>query len=206
MRRKVAIKNIIIFSLIFLVGIWLLLTLSSKHGESATVQNLSVPKFSKIDVDTSNADIEIKKGDSYRVIYNGKGSAIPNIKVERDTLRITSPHQSFIMGNIWDLFNRRKRVPLITIIVPTSNIIKDISIDSSNGNVTTKNVVIRQAEIDTSNGSVNISHSDAEGYDLSTSNGVVTFKGKKKGEEYSRNSNANNVLEIDTSNGNINVN
>ena len=110
------------------------------------------------------------------------------------------------MGNIWDLFNRRKRVPLITIIVPTSNIIKDISIDSSNGNVTTKNVVIRQAEIDTSNGSVNISHSDAEGYDLSTSNGVVTFKGKKKGEEYSRNSNANNVLEIDTSNGNINVN
>ena len=96
-------------------------------------------------------------------------------------------------------------MPLITIIVPTSNI-GDISINSSNGNVTAKNVVIRQGEIDTSNGSVNISHSDAEGYDLSTSNGVVTFEGKKKGEEYSRNSNANNVLEIDTSNGNINMN
>ena len=205
MRRKVAIKNIIIFSLIFLVGIWLLLTLSSKQGESATVKNLSVPKFSKIDVDTSNADIEIKKGDSYKVSYNGKENTIPDIKVKRDTLQITSPHHSFIMGNIWDLFNRRRRVPLITIIVPTSNI-GDISINSSNGNVTAKNVVIRQGEIDTSNGSVNISHSDAEGYDLSTSNGVVTFEGKKKGEEYSRNSNANNVLEIDTSNGNINMN
>lgn len=205
MRRKVAIKNIIIFSLIFLVGIWLLLTLSSKQGESATVKNLSVPKFSKIDVDTSNADIEIKKGDSYKVIYNGKENTIPDMKVKRDTLRITSPKLSISVGNIWDLFNRRKRVPLIAIIVPDSSI-KDISIDSSNGNVTAKNVVIRQGEIDTSNGSVNISHSDAEGYDLSTSNGTVTFEGKKKGEEYSRNSNANNVLEIDTSNGNINVN
>lgn len=91
MNRKVAIKNIIVFSLIFLVGIWLLLTLSSKRGESATVKNLSVPKFSKIDVDTSNADIEIKKGDSYKVIYNGKENTIPDIKVKRDTLQITSP-------------------------------------------------------------------------------------------------------------------
>ncbi|HBN37357.1 DUF4097 family beta strand repeat-containing protein [Lactobacillus intestinalis] len=205
MNRKVAIKNIIVFSLIFLVGIWLLLTLSSKRGESATVKNLSVPKFSKIDVDTSNADIEIKKGDSYKVIYNGKENTIPDIKVKRDTLQITSPHHSFIRGNIWDLFNRRRRVPLITIIVPTNNI-KDVSIDSSNGNVTAKDVIVKQGEIDTSNGSVNISHSDAEGYDLSTSNGVVTFKGKKKGEEYSKKSNTNSVVEIDTSNGNINVN
>ncbi len=96
-------------------------------------------------------------------------------------------------------------MPLITIIVPTNNI-KDVSIDSSNGNVTAKDVIVKQGEIDTSNGSVNISHSDAEGYDLSTSNGVVTFKGKKKGEEYSKKSNTNSVVEIDTSNGNINVN
>lgn len=77
MNRKVAIKNIIVFSLIFLVGIWLLLTLSSKRGESATVKNLSVPKFSKIDVDTSNADIEIKKGIVIKLFTMGKKIQFP---------------------------------------------------------------------------------------------------------------------------------
>ena len=45
-----------------------------------------------------------------------------------------------------------------------------------------------------------------QGYDLETSNGRITVNGQDEGDTYSKNDVGNNVLEIDTSNGNITVN
>ena len=61
-------------------------------------------------------------------------------------------------------------------------------------------------EIDTSNGTVKVGKTNAAGYDLSTSNGHITVEGKNKSDEFEKNTSAENVLSIDTSNGNIYVN
>ena len=41
---------------------------------------------------------------------------------------------------------------------------------------------------------------------MSTSNGHITVEGKNKSDEFEKNTSAENVLSIDTSNGNIYVN
>ena len=80
-------------------------------------------------------------------------------------------------------------------------------IDTSNGSINIKNLVRKKEfEIDTSNGTVKVGKTNAAGYDLSTSNGHITVEGKNKSDEFEKNTSAENVLSIDTSNGNIYVN
>ena len=121
------------------------------------------------------------------------------MKVESNTSSVN------INVNIFDLLKKNAVVPAITIEVPKKELDK-VTIDSSNGNVTVKDLALKQGKIDTSNGSVVVRNSVAQGYDLDTSNGRITVNGQDEGDTYSQNDVGDNVLEIDTSNGNITVN
>lgn len=121
------------------------------------------------------------------------------MKVESNTSSVN------INVNIFDLFKKNAVVPAITIEVPKKKLDK-VTIDSSNGNVTVKDLALKQGKIDTSNGSVVVRNSVVQGYDLDTSNGRITVNGQDEGDTYSQNDVGDNVLEIDTSNGNITVN
>jgi len=197
--KRVLKVSILVVILALVIGA----SLMFRKGNAGPIvqKELTHQQFNQIDVNVANANIKIQKGDSYRVIYNGREKMVPAVKVENSVLKVERNNGSVnINANIFDLF-----VPTITIEIPKKKLDK-VTIDSSNGNVTVRDVSLKRGQIDTSNGSVVVRNSVAQGYDLDTSNGRITVNGQDEGDTYSQNDVGDNVLEIDTSNGNITVN
>ena len=202
--KRVLKVSILVVILALVIGA----SLMFRKGNAGPIvqKELTHQQFNQIDVNVANANIKIQKGDSYRVTYNGREKLIPSTKIENQILKVESNTSSVnINVNIFDLFKKNAVVPAITIEVPKKELDK-VTIDSSNGNVTVKDLALKQGKIDTSNGSVVVRNSVAQGYDLDTSNGRITVNGQDEGDTYSQNDVGDNVLEIDTSNGNITVN
>lgn len=85
--------------------------------------------------------------------------------------------------------------------------VKTGNIDLSNGNIDIKDLKTKDGiSFDTSKGNIRVKSSNASGYDLDTSLGKVTISGKKQGNSFEKNSDSRNVLEADTSLGNVSVN
>lgn len=202
--KRVLKVSILVVILALVIGA----SLMFRKGNAGPIvqKELTHQQFNQIDVNVANANIKIQKGDSYRVIYNGREKMVPAVKVENSVLKVERNNGSVnINANIFDLFKKNSIVPTITIEIPKKKLDK-VTIDSSNGNVTVKDLALKRGQIDTSNGSVVVRNSVAQGYDLDTSNGRITVNGQDEGDTYSQNDIGDNVLEIDTSNGNITVN
>ena len=202
--KRVLKVSILVVILALVIGA----SLMFRKGNAGPIvqKELTHQQFNQIDVNVANANIKIRKSDRYRVTYNGREKLIPSTKIENQILKVESNTSSVnINVNIFDLFKKNAVVPAITIEVPKKELDK-VTIDSSNGNVTVRDVSLKRGQIDTSNGSVVVRNSVAQGYDLDTSNGRITVNGQDEGDTYSQNDVGDNVLEIDTSNGNITVN
>ena len=167
-------------------------------------KNFSVESFDQIKVDNSIDNIRLVTGDRYSVSYTGQEKLEPSVKVKNGILTIDSPERSITING--SIFNAKKLKQELIIEMPKQEL-KYLSIDTSNGSINIKNLVMKnEFEIDTSNGTVKVGKTNAAGYDLSTSNGHITVEGKNKSDEFEKNTSAENVLSIDTSNGNIYVN
>ena len=162
-------------------------------------------------------------GDRYSVSYTGQEKLEPSIKVKNGILTIDSPERSITING--SIFNAKKLKQELIIEMPKQEL-KYLSIDTSNGNISADHLEVQKGKIDTSNGSINIENlvmknefeidtsngtvkvgkTNVEEYDLSTSNGHITVEGENKSDEFEKNTDAENVLSIDTSNGNISVN
>lgn len=202
--KRVLKVSILVIILALVIGV----SLMFRKGNAGPIvqKELTHQQFNQIDVDVANANIEIKEGNDCRVIYNGREKMVPAVKVENSVLKVERNNGSVnINANIFDLFKKNSIVPTITIEVPKKKLNK-VTIDSSNGNVTVRDVSLKRGQIDTSNGSVVVRNSMTQGYDFETFNGRITVNGQDEGDTYSKNDVGNNVLEIDTSNGNITVN
>ena len=186
-------------------------------------KNFSVESFDQIKVDNSIDNIRLVTGDRYSVSYTGQEKLEPSVKGEKWYLTIDSPERSITI-NV-SIFNSKNLKQELIIEMPKQEL-KYLSIDTSNGNISADHLEVQKGKIDTSNGSINIKNlvmknefeidtsngtvkvgkTNAAGYDLSTSNGHITVEGKNKSDEFEKNTSAENVLSIDTSNGNIYVN
>ncbi len=186
-------------------------------------KNFSVESFDQIKVDNSIDNIRLVTGDRYSVSYTGQEKLESSVKVKNGILTIDSPERSITING--SIFNAKKLKQELIIEMPKQEL-KYLSIDTSNGNISADHLEIQKGKIDTSNGSINIKNlvmknefeidtsngtvkvgkTNAAGYDLSTSNGHITVEGKNKSDEFEKNTSAENVLSIDTSNGNIYVN
>lgn len=178
----------------------------NKAGSEQVIQKvLTNRKFNQVKVDTSNANIKVKRGSHYRVLFEGRQKLLPKVEVKNKRLIVEDKDGiKVVNGNLFDLFKKHSVVPQITIELPNEKL-KNIEIDNSNGSVTVQGVAVSQGEIDLSNGNIMVDHSTADGYDLDTSNGHVEINGSNKGDSYSKNDKARRVLSIDNSNGDITV-
>ncbi|NRN90175.1 DUF4097 family beta strand repeat-containing protein [Lactobacillus helveticus] len=178
----------------------------NKAGSEQVVQKvLTNRKFNQVKVDTSNANIKVKRGSHYRVLFEGRQKLLPKVKIKNKQLIVEDKDGiKVVNGNLFDLFKKHSVVPQITIELPDEKL-KNIGIDNSNGNVTVQGVAVSQGEIDLSNSNIMVDHSTADGYDLDTLNGHVEINGSDKGDSYSKNDKARRVLSIDNSNGDITV-
>lgn len=180
----------------------------------------SVSKFTKIDVDIPTGHVFLKVGNKYRINYSGIEKVAPEVKVENDKLRISS-QKNVVHVN---LFNFKQLNSKIVIEMPKEQL-ESLNIDNSNGNFEADYLAVKSGEIDLSNGNIDIQelqtqeginldtskgnikvlHTNASGYDLSTSLGKVVYKGEKYGTDFEQNSDTENVLQANTSLGNISI-
>lgn len=216
-------RKMLILIFIVVIAIGGVYFLYNSNDIKTVNKNFSVESFDQIKVDNSIDNIRLVTGDRYSVSYTGQEKLEPSVKVKNGILTIDSPERSITING--SIFNARKLKQELIIEIPKKEL-KYLSIDTSNGNISADNLEVQKGIIDTSNGNINIKNlitkkgfeidtsngtikvgkTNAEGYDLSTSNGHITVEGENKSDEFEKNTGAKNVLNVDTSNGNICVN
>lgn len=213
--------------MIFIIGLvvigLILLGLKFNESNSEVVdETYSIVKFNQVDIDDSINSVEFKRSDHYCVRYHGKKDWHPTVSVNHDILKVKSVNNIVINDAF---FNRKSNKQLLTIEMPEKELtslkidlsngsvaadtlkVKEGSIDTSNGSIRINNLItVAGFKVDTSNGQVKVNHSNAKGYNLSTSNGEVIYNGKTEVHSYMKNKDVANVLNVNTSNGNIAVN
>lgn len=196
-------RKMLILIFIVVIAIGGVYFLYNSNDIKTVNKNFSVESFNQIKVDNSIDNIRLVTGDRYSVSYTGQEKLEPSVKVKNGILTIDSPERSITING--SIFNAKKLKQELTIKMPKKEL-KYLSIDTSNGNISADNLEVQKGIIDTSNGTVKVGKTNVEGYDLSTSNGHITVEGENKSDEFEKNTDAKNVLSIDTSNGNISVN
>lgn len=209
---------------IFIIAILIIGTLIGgcmifdKVNNKALNKEYSVSKFTKINVDIPTGHVFLKVGNKYRVNFSGTEETTPEVKVENNELRISSQKRVLHIS----LFNLSQLNSKIVIEMPKEELenldmelangnfsadylaTKTGSIDLSNGNIDIKKLKTKDGiSFDTSKGNIKVGSNNVSGYDLNTSLGKVTISGKKQGNSFEKNSDSKNVLEADTSLGNI---
>lgn len=216
-------RKMLILIFIVVIAIGGVYFLYNSNDIKTVNKNFSVESFDQIKVDNSIDNIRLVTGDRYSVSYTGQEKLESSVKVKNGILTIDSPERSITING--SIFNVKKLKQELIIEMPKQEL-KYLSIDTSNGNISADHLEVQKGKIDTSNGSINIKNlvmknefeidtsngtvkvgkTNAAGYDLSTLNGHITVEGKNKSDEFEKNTSAENVLSIDTSNGNIYVN
>ena len=205
MKRGMKMLILTIVIMLVILGILKVQDMNKASSEQVVQKVLTNRKFNQVKVDTSNANIKVKQGNHYRVLFEGRHKLLPKVEVKNKQLIVEDKDGIKVVNrNLFDLFKKHSVVPQITIELPDEKL-KNIEIDDSNGSVTVQGIAVSQGEIDLSNGNIMVDHSTADGYDLDTSNGHVEINGSNKGDSYSKNDKAQRVLSIDNSNGDITV-
>lgn len=206
MKGKTKMWVLVIIVILVILGILKVQDMNKASSEQVVQATLTKREFNQVKIDTSNANIKIKQSKHYCVVFTGRQKLLPTAEVKNKQLLIEEKRGiQVINGNLFDLLKKHSVVPEIVIKLPEQEL-KKLEIDNSNGSVTVQDVAVSQSEIDLSNGNVTIDHSTATGYDLDTSNGHIEVNGSDKGDSYSKNDQAQKVLSIDNSNGDITVN
>lgn len=196
-------RKMLILIIVVLIAVGGVYFLYNSNDVNSINKNFSVESFNQIKVDNSIDNIRLVTGDRYSVSYTGQEKLEPSVKVKNGILTIDSPERSITING--SIFNAKKLKQELTIKMPKKEL-KYLSINTSNGNISADNLEVQKGIFDTSNGTVKVGKTNVEGYDLSTSNGHITVEGENKSDEFEKNTDAKNVLSIDTSNGNISVN
>lgn len=163
-------------------------------------------------------NIYVKVGNKLKVDYDGPKNNAPIVKIKNHYLEVSSPHHfslNFFSRNTYN----------VTITLP-QNELKNFSINSSNGNVKVEeihtdkgnivtsngNIIISKLisrfgfELSSSNGNITAEHVNFSGYNLSNSNGSNKFRGMHVPNSFAKITSKSNVLDINNSNGDIDIN
>lgn len=216
--RKVLII-IIVFFINTLVGCASIKTTNNNStGKGEMVKERMNKKFNQIEVKDISSNLVIRNSDEYKVYYQGNEKDKPDIRINDAKLQIKNRH-AFSFS-----FHPQKTS---TIIIELPNVeLSKIDINSSNGNVTVTKLSAKKGsivtangditidslktshgfELSSSNGNIEVSQNNASGYNFSVSNGEVKLSGRFKDNDLEVNTSSSNVLEIENSNGDIEVN
>lgn len=190
----------------------------NKVNNKVISKEYPLSNFDKVAVDIPTGHVFFKAGNRYHISYSGVEKVMPEVKVKNGELRISSPKR-VVNVNLLNQLNSK-----IVIELPKKEL-EEVNIDSLNGNFSADYLSTKTGEInlsngdidieelkvksgisfDTSKGNIKIENSNASGYDLNTSLGKVIVAGKRQGDSFEANLDTKNVLEADTSLGNISI-
>lgn len=162
-------------------------------------------------VDDRNMPVDIVgvSGNRTRINYKKSRDIKYNIKQTNNTLTLERKRS---IGFNFDFFNFGNSSPRVTIEVPKAKL-KDLQVETSNGKLSTENLVLDNLNLETSNSKMIINDVDANSVDAETSNGKVELSQLKFDDGSFETSNGKmdlsdlnfNEGEFQTSNGKINL-
>lgn len=134
---------------------------------------VEVDAFDAVSIEADDADVVIKRGDSFQVYYNLKRVYKPTIKVENHKLSICSRSSKKInivsldlfglsMGN-WKLGGVEEK---IVITVPQNTVMKDAVVKAGYGDIRIQQMQFHKLELDADSGAVDLSATELGNYKI----------------------------------------
>lgn len=183
-----------------------------------TYEKSDITGITDINVNVSNSRIELVQSDSkyFTININMKyWNSTPEVTIEDGKISINASHFSptFSVSTLMNLFDALENDNVITIGIPNDSKLSNITLETSNGNVTS-NVELETEtfDIDTKNGRIDVSNLTCTGEaKLETSNGKIDCEGVFSEDSEFKTSNGSVILsgtfkgDVDckTSNGSI---
>lgn len=181
------------------------------HNRMSNETFTTTKNVQRLVVDDRNMPIDVVgvSGNRTRINYKKSRDIKYNIKQTSNTLTLERKRS---IGFNFDFFNFGNSSPKVTIEVPKENL-KDLQVETSNGKISTKNLVLDNLDLESSNSKMTINDVDADTIDAETSNGKVELSRLTFDDGSFETSNSKMSLqdlnfkdgEFQTSNGKINL-
>ena len=146
------------------------------YTNSKLYEGVETPDSIKnIDIHIDVADINIKRGDSYKIEYHFRSYNTPIIKTENDTFIIdTSPSNEIIFNYNFD-FSTIKEDNYINITVPENADLSNTKLNVDVGNINIDSVNNSSLNIDLDTGKLNLANANIDDlvYDLNTGDTTI---------------------------------
>lgn len=133
----------------------------------------SLSDFKNIKIDADAYNVTIKKGDSFSVNYGAYENAMPEIKVEGDTLNILSKHEKIQLNLL--SFSDDIQVPYIIITVPETTDLSECTMKLNAGEINISNQNFEDIDLDTDAGNIILSDITTNGFKILASAGNVNI-------------------------------
>ena len=145
---------------------------SYSFSSDVVSETVELKDFDALDVTVSTADVNIMRGDSYKMEYKARKGKEPSITQENGKLTIQQPSMGFVMFNFG--FNSGENT--YTIYVPDDGKQIDLNVKASTGDVMLDRIKV-SGRIDASTSDVLLN--DIEGDDLSVTVSAGDIDGDK---------------------------
>ncbi|WP_075620428.1 DUF4097 family beta strand repeat-containing protein [Paenisporosarcina indica] len=208
-------KTIFLLSLLLVVagGILLIFTVSNVFDNKETKKVIEDSSFTKIDVLTNNAAVEIvpTKDSEATVEYSGaskKAKFTFDVNVKGETLNVQLKEKRRFLF----LFGFHTKDLKLTVSIPEKQY-ESIQVESDNGRITAENIQADTLKLETDNGQIQVRNTETETTDVDTDNGQIIFE-HVKGEIKGRSDNGrismttkslNQPIDLETDNGSIEI-
>lgn len=157
------------------------------ESESLNQTTETLDSFDNMKLDISVSDLTITTGDSYSISYDtNRAVLIPKYEVSHGTLTVTQKSKH---NNFWGSTHCA-----ITITVPESAVLSNLTADGSVGDVLFQNIQAQKSTLDFSVGDLDLENCALGDCSIDTSTGDIDVKDCTFGN-----------MEIDTSVGDVNV-
>lgn len=155
----------------------------STNSEDYVEKTLDMDAFSKLQLNVSVTDVEIKKGEDYQIYYYLPKEGIPSIEVKDQELIITGKDlnsQKFTIGFFqWDWNEDTSKKDRIVITVPEDAEPLEASANVESGDIQLQDIVFDTVDICASYGDIEVSDVTSDYANISTESGDITLKNVK---------------------------
>lgn len=191
---------------------------SASTSLQKSTADLSAQVVQQVKISNSNDNIYVKVGNKLKVDYDGPKNNAPIVKIKNHYLEVSSPHHfslNFFSRNTYNVTITLPQNELKNFSINSSNVnvkVEEIHTDkgnivTSNGNIIISKLISRFGfELSSSNGNITAEHVNFSGYNLSNSNGSNKFRGMHVPNSFAKITSKSNVLDINNSNGDIDIN
>lgn len=147
-----------------------------QYATTVSKKYTKIGRFTKIDVRTTEADIEIVQGNKYAVEYVGRSNNKPSVKVEKEKLIVKQAESGFNEFHLGFSYNDDSDdVGRIVISVPQNISLNELDAKSGGGDVKVDDQKINSLKLSSSDGDIAFTQATVAKARIDVADGDVAF-------------------------------